>query len=560
MILYNVPGRTVADLANETTLRLAQVPGIVGIKDATADLGRGSELLHGARRGGQRDFAVYSGDDITALAADADGRPRRDLGHRQRRADADGADVRGGARGRRRARRARATTGCCALHRKLFVEANPIPVKWALAEMGLIQNELRLPLVPLSPQYHETVRAALRDAGCLALTSKVSRMHAARIRPLRARGRRCARVAIVALAGCESLTSLARQEDRLQVGVAARRRSRLPPDLTTPQYDDRYNVADGVGARRARRDAAARRRRDRAERQRRRADRARRQRALAGRARRRPSRRGTSRASSGSENGFVLAIEQPQLGVMETDWAENRAEHAAGLPAPARSASSSTSSTRPTSATSSARASSAAPSPARSRSTSRIAAWSRCRRARSTTRRRPAFAWAVMPPNPGLEAEMLTRLMVSFGTPRAAGARAAVAAATRRRGAGARAHRQERRRHRAGSSSTTTFDRAWRRVGLALDRVGFTVVDRDRSQGRLLRPLRRSRRAAKKDDAGWLAKLMFWKDDDRGQARAVPDRRRRSRRRQRSSGAGLRTARRTRRRTARRSSRCSRTS
>ena len=54
-----------------------------------------------------------------------------------------------------------------ALHRKLFVEANPIPVKWALAEMGLIENELRLPLVPLSPQFHETVRAALREAGCL---------------------------------------------------------------------------------------------------------------------------------------------------------------------------------------------------------------------------------------------------------------------------------------------------------------------------------------------------------------------------------------------------------
>jgi len=166
LILYNVPGRTVADLANETALRLAQVPGIVGIKDATADLGRGSELLKGLALAGKRDFAVYSGEDITALplmmmgahgviSVTANVAPALMA---QMCAAALAGDFAG----------ARACNDrLLGLHRKLFVEANPIPVKWALAEMGYIENELRLPLLPLSPQYHETVRAALRDAGCL---------------------------------------------------------------------------------------------------------------------------------------------------------------------------------------------------------------------------------------------------------------------------------------------------------------------------------------------------------------------------------------------------------
>ena len=166
LILYNVPGRTVADLANETVLRLAQVPGIVGIKDATADLGRGSELVKALAAAGRRDFAVYSGDDITGLPLLLMG------GHGVISVTANVAPklmaemceaVRAGDIAAARARNDRLLP----LHRKLFVEANPIPVKWALAEMGMIENELRLPLVPLSPQHHETVRAALREAGCL---------------------------------------------------------------------------------------------------------------------------------------------------------------------------------------------------------------------------------------------------------------------------------------------------------------------------------------------------------------------------------------------------------
>ena len=167
MILYNVPGRTVADLSNETTLRLADVPGIVGLKDATADVGRGSELLKSLADAGHADFAVYSGEDITALplmlmgghgviSVTANVAPKLMA---QMCAAALAGDV--------------VTARACndrllPLHRKLFVEANPIPTKWSLAEMGLIHNELRLPLIKLSPQFHDAVRAALRDAGCVA--------------------------------------------------------------------------------------------------------------------------------------------------------------------------------------------------------------------------------------------------------------------------------------------------------------------------------------------------------------------------------------------------------
>ena len=164
--LYNVPGRTVADLATETTLRLAQVPGIVGIKDATADLGRGSELLKGLAAAGKRDFSVLSGEDITALPLMFMG------GHGVISVTANVAPAlmaqmcRAALAGDHAAARA-INDRLIPLHRRLFIEANPAPVKWALAEMGRIANEMRLPLVPLSHPCHEPVRAALREAGCL---------------------------------------------------------------------------------------------------------------------------------------------------------------------------------------------------------------------------------------------------------------------------------------------------------------------------------------------------------------------------------------------------------
>ncbi len=172
MILYNVPGRTVADLSTATTLRLADVPRIVGIKDATSDLARGCELLKALDDAGHDDFAVYSGDDLTGLPLMLVG------GHGVISVTANvapklmsemcAAALAGDTKAARKH-----NDRLLALHRGLFVEANPIPTKWALTEMGLIENELRLPLVRLSPQYHETVRAAMREAGCLVPSNEV---------------------------------------------------------------------------------------------------------------------------------------------------------------------------------------------------------------------------------------------------------------------------------------------------------------------------------------------------------------------------------------------------
>jgi 4-hydroxy-tetrahydrodipicolinate synthase len=159
LILYNVPGRTVADLANDTTLRLAQVSNIVGIKDATGNLERGADLVKRAPAG----FAVYSGDDPTGVAltllggqgvisVTANVAPK--LMH-QMIAAALAGDVKT-ARG--------INERLQGLHKQLFCEANPIPVKWACARMGLIRDALRLPLTELSPDCHERVLAAMREA------------------------------------------------------------------------------------------------------------------------------------------------------------------------------------------------------------------------------------------------------------------------------------------------------------------------------------------------------------------------------------------------------------
>lgn len=161
-ILYNVPGRTGADMSNETVLRLAQVPGIIGIKDATGDIARGALLLRDAPAG----FQVISGDDPTAAAlmllgargnisVTANVAPR--LMH-ELCAAALAMDV-------AKVRELNARLGT--LNHVLFVEANPIPVKWALAKMGRMPLGYRLPLVPLGQAHHATVEAALRNAGLL---------------------------------------------------------------------------------------------------------------------------------------------------------------------------------------------------------------------------------------------------------------------------------------------------------------------------------------------------------------------------------------------------------
>jgi 4-hydroxy-tetrahydrodipicolinate synthase len=165
-ILYNVPGRTVADLGNDTTLRLAQIPNIVGIKDATGNIERGSDLLQRAAllKRANGDFAIYSGDDASTLAlmllgahgtisVTANVAPK--LMHEMCIAALNG-EV---------ARAREINFRLLGLHRNLFVEANPIPVKWAVARMGRMKNALRLPLTPLSPALHPVVEGAMRQAG-----------------------------------------------------------------------------------------------------------------------------------------------------------------------------------------------------------------------------------------------------------------------------------------------------------------------------------------------------------------------------------------------------------
>ncbi|NBY13236.1 MAG: 4-hydroxy-tetrahydrodipicolinate synthase [Betaproteobacteria bacterium] len=162
-ILYNVPGRTVADLAHETTLRLAAIQNIVGIKDATGHIERGQWLIREA----PAHFSVYSGDDPTAVAlmllggrgnisVTANVLPRR-------MSELCLLAMQGRAR-----EAAEANRTLLPLHKALFCEANPIPVKWAMHRLGLIEAGIRLPLSPLSPAGQSAVAAALDHSGARA--------------------------------------------------------------------------------------------------------------------------------------------------------------------------------------------------------------------------------------------------------------------------------------------------------------------------------------------------------------------------------------------------------
>lgn len=161
-MLYNVPGRTVADMAPETALRLAHVPGVFGIKEATGNLERAAWLIKQAPKG----FHIYSGDDPTAVALMLLG------GHGNVSVTANVAPkamhqlckaaMAGDAK-----RAVELHMGLLPLHKHLFTEPNPIPVKWALARMGKAGGALRLPLTPLSAPAQATVEAALRDSGVL---------------------------------------------------------------------------------------------------------------------------------------------------------------------------------------------------------------------------------------------------------------------------------------------------------------------------------------------------------------------------------------------------------
>ncbi len=162
MVLYNVPGRTVADMQHDTVLRLAKVPGIVGIKEATGNIERAQWLI----RDVPASFSVYSGDDPTAVALMLCGGKGNvsvtaNIAPRQMHALCKAAlagDV---------ARAMAIQFKLMPVHKNLFVEANPIPLKWAMARMGLCGGTLRLPLTAMSKSFEPTVEAALRDSGLI---------------------------------------------------------------------------------------------------------------------------------------------------------------------------------------------------------------------------------------------------------------------------------------------------------------------------------------------------------------------------------------------------------
>jgi len=161
-ILYNVPSRTGCDISNDTAQRLSGIKNIVGIKDATGGIERGTDLLLRSPKG----FAVYSGDDATAMALMLLG------GHGVISVTANVApqlmsEMCAAAMAGNVTKAREANAKLFALHQKLFVEANPIPVKWVLQQMGLIKAGIRLPMLNLSAQYHDILRAAMRQANLI---------------------------------------------------------------------------------------------------------------------------------------------------------------------------------------------------------------------------------------------------------------------------------------------------------------------------------------------------------------------------------------------------------
>jgi 4-hydroxy-tetrahydrodipicolinate synthase len=161
-ILYNVPGRTAVDMLPETVFRLADISNIVGIKEATGDLNRGQEILDGC--GDKLD--LYSGDDATALDLILAG-AKGDISVTANVAPKAMHEMCAAALKGDRAEAERINKGLLGLHQNLFLEANPIPVKWALQEMGLIPEGIRLPLTPLAESCHAPLREAMQQAGVL---------------------------------------------------------------------------------------------------------------------------------------------------------------------------------------------------------------------------------------------------------------------------------------------------------------------------------------------------------------------------------------------------------
>jgi 4-hydroxy-tetrahydrodipicolinate synthase len=162
-ILYNVPGRTGVDMHNDTVIRLADIPQIVGIKDATGDVARGAELIAGLQG---KDMTVYSGDDATAYQLFEKG-ARGNISVTANIAPKAMSEVCAAALNGNHEQAAALNAQVANLHNILFCESNPIPVKWALHEMGLVAAGIRLPLTPLAQAYRAPLREALKEVGLI---------------------------------------------------------------------------------------------------------------------------------------------------------------------------------------------------------------------------------------------------------------------------------------------------------------------------------------------------------------------------------------------------------
>ncbi|WP_180092655.1 MULTISPECIES: 4-hydroxy-tetrahydrodipicolinate synthase [unclassified Acinetobacter] len=162
-ILYNVPGRTGVDMHNDTVIRLADIPQIVGIKDATGDVSRGQELIEGLKG---KDMVVYSGDDATAYQLMGLG-AKGNISVTANVAPKEMSEVCASALAGDAVQAEQQNNTVANLHQILFCESNPIPVKWALHEMNLIETGIRLPLTPLAEQYRTPLREALITAGVI---------------------------------------------------------------------------------------------------------------------------------------------------------------------------------------------------------------------------------------------------------------------------------------------------------------------------------------------------------------------------------------------------------
>jgi outer membrane protein assembly factor BamC len=318
----------------------------------------------------------------------------------------------------------------------------------------------------------------------------------------------------VTLSGCET-QSLGKRIDYKTTGTAPS--LEIPPDLSTPRFDDRFtpSTASGVAAQQG---GGPRKTEVLPQNPDARVVRAGSERWLVVKAT--PEQTWQQVRQFWTELGFVVAVEQPTIGVMETDWAENRAE----IPMdPVRRAITKfadilyTTYKRDKFRTRVERGIEPG--------TMEIFVSHRGMEQVPTTKidgaggSPAAFAWAVLPPNPDLEAEMLSRLMQRFGAPEQVATAAVASTAPGTPGVAAPGDKARLEKAADGSAKLVVddaFDRAWRRVGLALDRTGFTVVDRDRSNGLyFVRYADPESDVAKARDTGWLAKLMFWKTDEK---------------------------------------------